>query len=91
MELNFATAWEAISDEIPDSDALLSGATRRSYLLGPNATHFRSAGYWPLTLPPVYSQHGGDVPVGFPLAIRSGFARLSESIFSSRICRDSSR
>ena len=31
MELNFATAWEAISDEIPDSDALLCGETRRSW------------------------------------------------------------
>ncbi len=31
MELNFATAWEAISDEIPDSDALLCGAARRSW------------------------------------------------------------
>jgi len=31
MELNFATAWEAISDEIPDSDALLCGETRRTW------------------------------------------------------------
>jgi acyl-CoA synthetase (AMP-forming)/AMP-acid ligase II len=31
MELNFATAWEAISDEIPDADALLCGDTRRSW------------------------------------------------------------
>ena len=31
MEINLATAWEAISDEIPDSDALLSGDTRRSW------------------------------------------------------------
>lgn len=28
MELNFATAWEAISDEIPDSDALICGEAR---------------------------------------------------------------
>ncbi len=31
MELNFATAWEAISDEIPRSDALLQGDTRRNW------------------------------------------------------------
>ena len=31
MDLNFATAWEAISDEIPESDALLCGDTRRSW------------------------------------------------------------
>jgi fatty-acyl-CoA synthase len=31
MELNFATVWEAISDEIPDSDALLCGESRRSW------------------------------------------------------------
>ena len=31
MEINLATAWEAISDEIPDSDALLCGDTRRSW------------------------------------------------------------
>jgi acyl-CoA synthetase (AMP-forming)/AMP-acid ligase II len=31
MELNFATAWEAISDEIPDADALICGDTRRSW------------------------------------------------------------
>lgn len=31
MELNFATAWEAISDEIPDADALLCGERRRSW------------------------------------------------------------
>ncbi len=31
MELNFATAWEAISDEIPDAEALLCGDTRRSW------------------------------------------------------------
>ena len=31
MELNLATAWEAISDEIPESDALLCGETRRSW------------------------------------------------------------
>ena len=31
MELNFATAWEAISDEIPDSDALLCGESHRSW------------------------------------------------------------
>lgn len=31
MEINLATAWEAISDEIPDADALLCGETRRSW------------------------------------------------------------
>jgi len=31
MEINFATAWEAISDEIPKADALLCGETRRSW------------------------------------------------------------
>ena len=31
MELNLATAWEAISDEIPDSDALICGEGRRSW------------------------------------------------------------
>jgi len=31
MELDFATAWEAISDEIPDADALICGDTRRSW------------------------------------------------------------
>ena len=43
------------------------GAARRGYLLGPDANHFRSAGYWPLTAPPTFSQHGGDVPAGFQL------------------------
>lgn len=31
MELNFATLWEAISTEIPESDALICGTTRRSW------------------------------------------------------------
>jgi len=31
MRLNLATAWEAISDEIPDSDALICGDARRSW------------------------------------------------------------
>lgn len=31
MDLDFATAWEAISDEIPESDALLCGDLRRSW------------------------------------------------------------
>ncbi len=31
MELDFASAWEAISDEIPESDALISGEIRRSW------------------------------------------------------------
>ncbi|HEB88887.1 MAG TPA: acyl-CoA synthetase [Deltaproteobacteria bacterium] len=31
MELDFATAWEAISDEIPEAEALICGSTRRSW------------------------------------------------------------
>jgi fatty-acyl-CoA synthase len=31
MQLDFATAWEAISDEIPDSDALIQGDLVRSW------------------------------------------------------------
>jgi fatty-acyl-CoA synthase len=31
MQLNFATAWEVISDEIPESDALICGDVRRSW------------------------------------------------------------
>ena len=31
MKLDFATAWEAISDEIPDSDALIQGDLIRSW------------------------------------------------------------
>ncbi len=31
MELNFATAWEAISDEIPESEALICGDVRRDW------------------------------------------------------------
>jgi acyl-CoA synthetase (AMP-forming)/AMP-acid ligase II len=31
MKLNLATAWEAISDEIPESDALICGDVRRSW------------------------------------------------------------
>ena len=46
-----------------------TGNTRRSYLFGPNDTHFRDAGYWPLTAPPAFNQHGGDVPTGFQLVI----------------------
>ncbi len=40
---------------------------RRTYLLGPNGTHFRTAGVWPVTPPPVFSQHGGTVPAGYQL------------------------
>ncbi len=31
MDLNFATAWEAISDEIPESEALICGDVRRDW------------------------------------------------------------
>lgn len=31
MQLDFATAWEAIADEIPEADALIQGDVRRSW------------------------------------------------------------
>jgi hypothetical protein len=49
---------------------------RRAYLLG-GATGrrmFRDAGFWPVTEPPVFSQHGGVVPDGFALSITSSVA-----------------
>lgn len=33
---------------------------------------FRSAGFYPSTIAPVYSQHGGDVPSGFNLTMEDG-------------------
>ena len=33
MGLNFATAWEAIADAIPDSDALIQGDVSRSWAI----------------------------------------------------------
>lgn len=49
-----------------------SGSSRRSYLLGPNDEHFRDAGYWPNTGPPVFSQHGGEFSAGFELTMTGG-------------------
>jgi len=46
---------------------------RRSYLLGDTTGRqmFRDAGFWPVTEPPVFSQHGGTVPDGFSLSMTS--------------------
>jgi hypothetical protein len=46
-----------------------SGNSRRSYLLGSNGSHFRDAGYWPVTAPVEFNQHGGDVPAAFNLGM----------------------
>jgi len=35
----------------------------------PTSTHFRDAGYWPITAPPSYNQNGGDVIPGFQLSM----------------------
>ncbi|MFT5855056.1 MAG: hypothetical protein ACI8XO_002304, partial [Verrucomicrobiales bacterium] len=35
-------------------------------------SNFRSAGFYPSTIAPVYSQHGGDVPPGFNLTMSDG-------------------
>ena len=49
---------------------------RRSYLLGsePGRQMLRDAGFWPLTEPPVFSQHGGMVPPGYSLSMTSSVA-----------------
>ncbi len=52
------------------------GASRRSYLLGPNDEHFRDAGYWPQTEPPALRRHGGEVPSGYELAMTAGAGTL---------------
>ena len=57
MDLEFWNYWTA------------PGASRRSYLFGPNSEQFRDAGYWPETAPPAFNQLGGDVPEGFQLSI----------------------
>ena len=46
---------------------------RRAYLLGPASTlgTFRQRGLWPVTEPPVFSQHGGIVGANYPLTITS--------------------
>ncbi|MGI8603383.1 MAG: lamin tail domain-containing protein [Verrucomicrobiales bacterium] len=54
---------------------------RRSYLLGTaaNQNYFRNAGLWPLTEPPVFSQHGGVVPNGFALSMTSTVATAGQT------------
>lgn len=49
---------------------------RRSYLLGnsPGYQMLRDAGLWPVTEPPMFSQHGGSVPPGYALTIISAVA-----------------
>jgi hypothetical protein len=49
---------------------------RRSYLLGNTAGRqmFRDAGLWPVTEPPIFSQHGGPVAAGYNLTITSAVA-----------------
>ena len=53
---------------------------RRSYLLGSTAGRqmFRQSGFWPLTEPPVFSQHGGDVAPGYSLTMTSYVATTGE-------------
>jgi hypothetical protein len=64
LDLEFWRYWSA------------PGSSRRSYLLGPNAEHFRSAGYWPQTEPPVLSRNGGEVASGFEIAMSAGAGTL---------------
>ena len=54
---------------------------RRSYLLGnaANQRHFRNAGLWPATEPPILSQHGGVVPAGYNLTMTSTVATAGQS------------
>ena len=42
---------------------------RRTYLFGPNDEHFRDSNLWPVTFPPVFNQHGGEVSAGFSLSM----------------------
>ena len=53
---------------------------RRSYLLGtsPGRRMLRDAGFWPLTEPPVFSQHGGTVPPGYGLSMTSTVATTGQ-------------
>ena len=54
---------------------------RRSYLLGatPGRQQFRDSGFWPLTEPPVFSQHGGQVPPGYSLSVTSYVATAGQT------------
>ncbi|HXG49110.1 MAG TPA: lamin tail domain-containing protein, partial [Methylomirabilota bacterium] len=60
---------------------ILTNAGRRSYLLGTTAgrRHFRDAGLWPVTEPPVFSQHGGTVPPGYALTMASTVAATGQT------------
>ena len=62
LRTNVFTTWTA------------SGTGRRSYLLGNNTQQFRNAGLWPVTEPPVFSQFGGAVPMGYGLSMTSTVA-----------------
>ena len=42
---------------------------KRTYLFGPNNTHFANHGLWPDLRAPDFSQHGGDVPDAYVLTI----------------------
>ncbi len=55
---------------------------RRSYLLGPRANYFRSAGVWPATQPPDLTPFGGVVAAGASLTI-SGASTGSTIYFTS--------
>jgi hypothetical protein len=54
---------------------------RRSYLLGSTAGRkmLRDASLWPATEPPVFSQHGGEVPPGYLLSITSSVATSGQT------------
>ncbi len=57
--------------------------SRRSFLLGntPGRQMFRDSGFWPLTEPPAFNQHGGSVPPGFSLSMTSNVASQTASIY----------
>lgn len=54
---------------------------RRSYLLGtePGRRMLRDSGFWPLTEPPVFSQHGGTVAPGYLLSMTSSVATAGQT------------
>jgi hypothetical protein len=54
---------------------------RRTYLLGdvPGRQQFRDSGYWPRTEPPIFSQHGGQVPPGYSLSMTSYVATTGQT------------
>ncbi|HEY5912977.1 MAG TPA: lamin tail domain-containing protein [Verrucomicrobiae bacterium] len=54
---------------------------RRAYLLGntPGRQQFRDSGFWPVTEPPVFGQHGGAVYPGFTLSITSFVASAGQT------------